>query len=452
MKKTQDLALWITETPFDGWSALARERSQHALEDFVASAIAGARTEVARKLRETLAPTGSGKASLVGGGGLRSSAAVAALINGAIGHTAEMDDNFFPGLGHCCVVVHPALLALGEEEGMRLSDIHDAFIVGSEVMARLGSLLTRDHTDRGWHGTSTIGALASAAACARLLHLSPEATATAISLALSMAAGPKAQFGYDAKPLHAGLAAQAGVQASVLAAAGLTANPEPLDDPNGYLALYGAGPDGGEALPTIGRELAIERWGLAFKRHPSCGSTHRILDAVMLLQVEEPFAVNDVTHVLAEVEFGNVVNLRYPDARTPKEAQFSMPYCVAVVLRRGQLSLADMTQQAVNDPETRRLMPLVEMRALSTPSVLDPDKRPPHRVTVTLKDGRKLVREVRHPKGTGANPFSPADREQKFHACCDGILPNAGRDIVLKLLRADSAEISAGALMTALRF
>ena len=44
-----------------------------------------------------------------------------------------------------------------------------------------------------------------------------------------MAAGFKSQFGTMAKPLHAGLAAKAGVLSATLAAEGVTASPDVLD-------------------------------------------------------------------------------------------------------------------------------------------------------------------------------------------------------------------------------
>lgn len=448
MTFTHQIASWAALAPRRGWSELAWARGAHALEDLIASAIAGAQDASAAKLRNYAAATGDGQAVVIGSK-QRHSAQVAALVNGAIAHTAEMDDNFHPGLGHACCVILPALLALGDEIDCTLADIVDAFIVGSEVMARVAKRLTRAHTDRGWHGTSAVGALASAAASARLLHLDSLGMNQAISLATSMAAGSRGQFGYEAKPLQSGLAAQAGVLAARLAGHGLTGNPAILEDRYGYAVLYGIGAetaDGEAGLPRPDEPLALERWGLAFKRFPSCGSTHRALDALIALQEEHRFQPDEVAHIHTEVELGNKLNLCHPSPNTPKEAQFSMQYCVAVVLRRGRLTLADFTQDAVDDPETRQYMPLVEMTAPDMPSILDPDQRPAHHVTVRLKDGRVLKNSVRFAKGTARNPFDFADRDAKFADCCADVLDPAAARALLSLLRADLPDIRVGAV------
>lgn len=450
MSFTQHLAKWAAEAPRKGWSPVALERGANAFEDFIASAIAGARDTSATKLRNYARTMGVGNATVIGSD-RKSPPQIAALVNGTIGHTAEMDDNFFPGLGHCCTVVFPPLMALGEELGSNLADLVDAFIVGSEVMARVARVVTGVHTDRGWHGTSTLGAVAAAAGCARLLRLDAEGMNHAIGLSVSMAAGPKAQFGYEAKPLHAGLASQAGLLAARLAEQGLTSNPEIIEAKSGFAELYGIGTQGLQE-PAEGAVLALERWGLALKLYPSCGSTHRALDALITLREEHRFQSDQVQKVLTEVEFVNALNLRYPSPVSPKQAQFSMPYCIAVALRRGRVVLADFTQAAVDDPETRKLMPLVEMRTMSTESSIDPDLRPAHRVTVTLKDGREFQAEVRLAKGTAHNPFNLGDRDAKFADCCAGMLDAEAQRGLLKVLRSGLDKVQVGDIMRMLQF
>ena len=75
----------------------------------------------------------------------------------------------------------------------------------------------------GWHSTSTVGCIGTAAACGRLLGLDRAKMANAISLGVSMASGAKVQFGTMAKPYHAGMAAKNAVLAAHLAANGFEA-------------------------------------------------------------------------------------------------------------------------------------------------------------------------------------------------------------------------------------
>jgi 2-methylcitrate dehydratase PrpD len=167
--------------------------------------------------------------------------------------------------------------------------------------------------------------------------------------------------------------------------------------------------------------LAIDSHGLGFKLYPNCASTHRCLDALQALATEHRFGMEDVERVETRVGRVNLVNLKYPEPRDPREAMFSMPYAVATMLRYGTVTLADFTPQAVRDDATRRLMPRVEMRLDSTRGETATELLP-HTTVVTLKDGRHLQRVVHHAKGSFQNPFSALERQAKFEQCTRGIL------------------------------
>src|SRR5690606_34083067 len=89
---------------------------------------------------------------------------------------------------------------------------------------------------------ATVGALGAAAACARLLRLTEQDAAHALSISTSMAGGFMSQFGTMTKPLHAGLAAKAGAMAASLARQGIDAGHHTLDGPAGMNRLM-VGPD-----------------------------------------------------------------------------------------------------------------------------------------------------------------------------------------------------------------
>ncbi len=118
-------------------------------------------------------------------------------------------------------------------------EVVSAYLAGFEVIARLGEALNFEHYDAGRHTTATLGALGAAAACARLTDLSADTTTNALSIAVSAVSGFACQFGSDTKPLQAGFAARAGVEAAYLANAGLTGQAHVLDHPRGRAALLG---------------------------------------------------------------------------------------------------------------------------------------------------------------------------------------------------------------------
>jgi 2-methylcitrate dehydratase PrpD len=448
---TRSLGRWAAEVRGD-WSPSVMSIAAHAWEDTIVSTIAGAGDTGTEMVRKAL--TGGGAVPIIGGL-LRTSASEAALANGYAAHAVEMDENFLAGLGHLCAVAVPAILSTGHEVEADGASALDALIVASEVMARIGTAMSRAHTDRGWHGTSTVGALAAAAACGRLRRLSAQQMTHALGIAVSMSSGPKVQFGTAVKPLHAGLAAQAGVMAASLASQGLWASEVALEGMHGFGQMY-AGVntvDWSGVTPRVGELLAIEETGMAFKLWPACGASHKAIAAVLALRQAHGFSADDVASVEVEVSYGVMVNLKFPNPQNHKQAQFSMPYALALALRFGRLTLADYTAQAVQDEATRRLMPLVRMvrHSSSVEGAESSLNHMPHKVTIRLRDGRCLERVVSHLKGGLGDPLTAEDRKTKFDMCCKGILPDERIEAVREML-ADPVAVPVPALMELLMF
>jgi 2-methylcitrate dehydratase PrpD len=435
MEVTKTLAAWAAETP-EITSAVALERARHAMHDIVACMVAGAGDEGSARVRATIAPYGAGPVTVFGS---KTGAAApwAALANGMAAHALDFDDNYLPGFTHATAVLGPALFALGEEIGASGRQIMDAYIVGLEMHGAVGRGVNREHYDKGWHGTSTVGCIGTAAACGRLLGLDRERMTNAISLGVSMASGAKVQFGSTGKPFHAGMGAKNAVLAAQLAAQGFEARDVALEGKLGFKDLY-AGPDApgwDNVLPKIGNPLEIEAFGLAPKLYPCCGSTHRVLDEVLAQRAEHGFEADDVEHVHTLVGYGNTVNLMYNDPQQEMEARFSMQYCVAVALLNGKVSLSDFTPDAVHRPEVRALLPRVTMEGYPKDAEgPDPTTRLPHKVTTKLKDGRVIETERTWPRGTIKDPFTDADLEVKFRDCCEGFLSPEDMEAVQAML------------------
>src|SRR5688572_19088851 len=231
---------WLAETPAD-WPEAAWESAHRQFIDVVAVTIPGAVEPVTRRVFETVRGWGAGPATAVGQGAALAAPWVA-LVNGTAAHALDFDDNFDPAKAHATAVLAPAILALGEQEGASGADCLDAYVAGLQILGRTGQGVNPAHRNRGWHATATVGAIGAAAACARLLQLDAERAAHALSVATSMAGGFMSQFGTMTKPLHAGLAAKAGVMAASLARNGLTAGTDTFDGPTGMNRLM-VGPD-----------------------------------------------------------------------------------------------------------------------------------------------------------------------------------------------------------------
>ena len=97
------------------------------------------------------------------------------------------------------------------------------------------------HYQHGFHSTATCGVFASAAAAARLYGLDVAQTRRTLAIAASQAGGLRENFGTMTKPFHAGRAAEAGIIAADLAAAGWTAADGILESPRGFFQAHGGG-------------------------------------------------------------------------------------------------------------------------------------------------------------------------------------------------------------------
>jgi 2-methylcitrate dehydratase PrpD len=357
---------------------------------------------------------------------MRTQAPWAALINGTAAHALDYDDYESAGVTHASAVLVPALLALADDRKSSGSEVLDAYLVGFEMLVRMGEGVNMSHYGAGWHATSTIGALGAAAACGRLLHLNTDRLAAAISIATSFAAGYKAQFGTMVKPLHAGLAAKSGVLAAILASGGVTASPSTLDGPWSFLTLHGGPtpPGFGAIAKKIGQSLAFDEYGVISKRFPSCGSTHVPLESIIKLRARTPFQSEEIAKIEIELPEFAYRNLMYARPTTPMEARFSMHYCAAALILRGHLNLSDFDPEAIRDPALGSLLGLIHL-SIGAKSEMT------FRTDITLKDGRKLGDAF---AGLSPSRLSKSESKVKFLSCATRRLTEHQAAAVLTLL------------------
>jgi len=260
------------------------------------------------------------------------------------GHVLDFDDLHMGSTAHISVVCLPAVLAAGG--GAR------AYLAAAGVMARLGNALGWSHYSAGWHATCTAGAPAAAIGAGIALGLDAERLATAMALALPAAGGVQRAFGTDAKSLQVGFAADAGVRAARLAAAGASADVLAVDV---WLKLVGGDPGGldlsGPAVPG----------GLAVKLFPCCYALQRPISALARL-AKAGLDHRRVNRIVLRTPHGTVTPLIHHAPTTGLEAKFSLEYAAAAALLDAHQGFASFTDQAAARPEAQRLVGLVDIQ------------------------------------------------------------------------------------------
>ena len=419
---TNKLARWVAETP-RSWPARAVDQAQRAVADTVACIVAGANDEAVRRVGAGLGQWGGHGAATRVGVADGVDAPWAALFNGTAAHALDYDDVLDPAASHLSAVMVPSLLALAEEVDACGADFVDAYIVGVEVQECLAEAVNMVHYAHGWHTTLTLGAPSAAAACARLLRLDAVQSRNAMSLATSLASGFKRQFGTNAKPFHAGLAAKNGILAARMAAAGLTADGAVFEGARGFLDLM-VGPGAVGFDPRLRRlegPPAVVSPGVWLKRYPCCASTHRAVDAVIAMFREHRLEAGIIARVDTLVSEPAFRNLMYVRPEDEMQARFSMPYCVAAACFDQDLRVGTFRRESIRRTDIDGFLPRVTMTAdPAQPADMPSTVKSWATTTITATDGRVFSAKVVDPKGYPDNPLDERELAAKFRDCTAG--------------------------------
>ncbi len=424
MGASADITAWVESVSLDQVPAGAVERARAAVIDTVAAILAGTLEPVSRIAAECVAEDGGRPLAAQLGTGFRCPPESAAFLNGISGHALDYDDVGASATGHPSVVVLPAALAAGELAGTSGRTLLEGYLAGIELMAKLGLAMGHEHYARGWHATSTLGTLGAAMAAGKVLGLNREQLGHALAIAISEAGGSRQNFGTMVKPFHAGHAAGCGVRAARLAARGMTGAMEALDGPLGFFALFSFG----QAQPAglaegLGKPWDILAVGLSVKKYPCCFATHRVADGVLDLRAENSVRPDEVSAVNVVVPAGLMAPLIHRRPGTGLQAKFSMEYVVAAGLVDGAVTLGSFNDSMVRRPE---ITELCERVGVTEDSSIETHSNPIEdghvTVEIALRDGRRLSRQIREPRGGPSLPFSADQLAVKFDDCARGVL------------------------------
>jgi 2-methylcitrate dehydratase PrpD len=414
---------WIADWAADERPAVVAEaepEARAALVDTIACMVASRGERQAVAAEKALLRGGEVGMVLPVGGGPSLNMGAAAFLNGLRAHAQDFDDCEVAGATHPSAVLLGALLALAQAQGLSLGVVLRAWTVGYECIVRLGEALGYGHYRAGWHATATICPVGAAAAAAQALRLDATGIRSAMTLATSASAGLKLQFGSDAKALHAGQAARAGLQAALLAEAGMSASTEIFEQPFGFLDVYGTQSSKRchEIMAAAQLGAGTRDYPVLRKPWPTCAYTHRAVEAAEEIAGELKPKAEDIESVVIQMPEPYARVAGFTTAANAAEARFSTIYCVAATLLNGRLGPEDFSPDALNRPEIRDLMAKSRHEHLLMGQDLkDMSADAPDRVVVRLRDGRTAERTVGEVRGGPARPMTRADILAKFRSC-----------------------------------
>jgi len=413
------LAEFLVSEKFEDLPKETKDQVKRYVLDVIGCTIGSSRRPQIKALAEVIKAEGGNSYSSVFAHGFKTSPMNAALLNGTMGHALDFDDDHREGTMHPSVAVFPAVFALGEKRGANGKEFMRSFILGLEVMIRLGESLLGQSYYQGFHPTGTCGVFGAAAASATVMGLDVLRTKYALGIAGSFSAGTQECTGEGAwqKPLQAGHPAMGGVLAASLAEKNFIGAGTVFDGPYGLIKAlsYRDQFDYGRITETLGKKWEMVETSI--KVHACCRFSGPVADCALDLYKQGVRAEN-VKKITAKVGEFTVKMLCSPIERklrpkTHVDAQFSLPYAIAVAICKNRTGIQEFSVEALGDPEVLRLAEKVAWE-------LDPEaekmypKAYPATLTADLNDGRTVTAHVDYPKGDPENPASDEEIIAKF--------------------------------------
>jgi 2-methylcitrate dehydratase PrpD len=354
----------------------------------------------------------------------------AALINGMAGSTLEYEEGNSRAMGHPAIQIVPAVVAESESLGHSGADLLAGLIGGYEVACRVSRAAS---IRSGLHPTGTWGVIGSALAVGLLHHRKPEELLEIANIAASYAFSPyiKNSFvGQNVACTFAGLVNYLGLLSNTFFESGIRADPGSFQMTFSKFVSDGFNPD------TLDEKLG-EKYALTenyFKPYPTCRFTHPALEALRSILKDRRFEPQDVktirvTSFKAAVHAGNLTPLNVEALR------FSVPYLVAAMLLRGDINLATLSDELLQDPQLAELADKVELVFSPEYEQSRPENNPA-RVTIGLKNGMHFSHEIMNCLGDPRNPLPKEDICDKFMMLAAPVIGrNRSSDFLNRMMR-----------------
>jgi 2-methylcitrate dehydratase PrpD len=378
------------------------------LTDAVGCALAGwAAGETPQVLRTARALGGAGDSTVIG-------AAEPAPLIGSVLANAYLTtavtacDVYTPAHCHLTPEVIPAALAIAELEHAPGAALLTAVTAGLEIASRL--LRALDYAQfrrRGWHSPGIIGPAGAAVAAGLLLGLDADGLRTAMSLAMSQAAGTFAAWPTTAVKFHQARGAMAGLLAARLAADGFSAGAEPFEAVDGGLLHSYSPGDPAAAVAGLGTDWELEQ--VSVRLWPGATPVQALLTALLGggEPLPAPAGVTSMQILVPPATYEAHCALAHPASGF--EALLSFHYVAAATIAHGRFGI-----DLAGPPHLRDagLAAFIDERValLADPGV------PRGGARIRISVGGEVTREVRcdHALGTPAHPASRAQVESKF--------------------------------------
>ena len=443
MTHAEQLAQFVVRASYKDISEVARHQLKIRVLDGLGCAIGALMGEPIRLLKAQIEEFGGPElCTLIGGG--KTAPDRAALFNSSLVRYLDFNDSYL-AKGETC---HPSdnigsVLAAAEYANQSGQEFLTALAVAYQVQCRLSDVAPVrakgfDHT--------TQGAYAVAAGVSRALGLDEVRTANAIAIcgtafnalrvsrtgALSHWKGlayPNTAFGCT--------------HGTFLAMRGITGPLEVFEGNKGFMDTIS-----GEFNMTWSQENLERVTQTVLKRFNAEIHSQSALEGILEIKGEDSLNGDDIEsieieifdvayHIIGGGEEGDKTVVR-----TKEGADHSLPYMIAVAILDGQVMPEQYRPARILSEDVQSLLRKVKVRPSLEYSQRFPDEMA-CRITVSLRDGRKIIREKRDYEGFLTRPMSWETAVRKFEQLVSSHIERLLREeIIDAVARLESLRVS----------
>jgi 2-methylcitrate dehydratase PrpD len=449
MGETEVLTDYVARARYENLPPDVVDHAKKCIMDTVACGLGGRKTREGDVLIDLMKEMGSKPKATVIGDKTKLSFMQAAQVNRVLTNVLDYDDTLMR-VGHMSTVLVPVVLAIGEQVNASGKDIINALVLGYEVIIRIRDAVdpseevfwkTFERVDSGIH-------FGVAVVTGKLLGLTGEQMADAFGLTGYVRAWRITRPDWAKKGMPRWMKVTGGditipgIHAALLAKKGFPGDRTILDQGRGYEVSVGSDRYNAAALTRgLGKEYRM--LGIGYKFYSSCRHASTTLDAVAAIVRENGIKARDVEQVIVRVQKLVSDNFAIYEPEYMIQAQFSIPYVVAMVLTGEPTGPNWYTERMLKDPMMREFQRKVKLQEdMGATKSYSKTYRTPSIVEIAMKDGKRYTKRVEYPKGDPENPFSPQDHINKLTNMASwlGMEPNQVDELIQALNRIEKLE------------
>jgi 2-methylcitrate dehydratase len=443
MTQAEQQAAFVVRASYDDLSEEAGHQLKIRILDGLGCAVGALKGNPIHLLKDQIQEfDGARHCTLIGGG--KAAPDRTALYNTALVRYLDFNDSYL-ARGETC---HPSdnigsVLAASEYAKQSGRNLLTALAVAYQVQCRLSDVAPVrakgfDHT--------TQGSYAVAAGVSKALGLDEARTANAIAIcgtALNALRVTRTGALSNWKGLAYPNTAFSCTHATFLAMQGITGPLEVFEGNKGFMdAIAGE-------FKINWLEEGLDRVTMtSLKRYNAEVHSQSVLEGILELKKEYALSGEEVAqvdieifdvayHIIGGGEEGDKTLIR-----TKEEADHSLPYLVAVALLDGQVMPEQYQPDRIRSQDVQSLLRKVTIKPSADYSRRFPDEMP-CRITLTLRDGRRVAEEKRDYEGFRTRPMSWETAVEKFEKL---VAPYTDRSqcqgIIRAVLHLESIQVS----------